>query len=163
MIQDAYLFFDWLVAAFIAIFNTIYVGFYYVFGFLGRICELLVAPLAAGGERVVAVMGWLFQSGISLVGVEVFRQLGIFFEHLMTWGWHQFGRLLGITLLWLDDFLPPTVTFDLAFLSLVVAYIKAATSWFNVGAFIATVTVGYTTIWTIALAKIVWRTIPTIG
>lgn len=163
MQSDAFPFFQWIEQSLVGIFNTIYVGFLYIFGFLARICEILLLPFQAAAERSVALLGWFFSDGFELVATRVFQTLGDFFYTLTGWGWDQFARVIGLVLLWLDDTLPDALSLDITGLLLTVAYIKAATSWFNVGLFFTTIGAGLTMIWGIALAKIIWRSIPTIG
>lgn len=163
MQSDAFPFFQWIEHALTSIFNTLYIGLLYLFGFLARICEILLLPFELAAERSVALLGWLFSDGFQLVAAQFFAVLARLVFFVTGWGWEQFARALGLVLLWLDDTLPDSLSLDITGLLLVTAYVKAATSWFNVGLFFTTIGAGLTMIWGIALAKIVWRSIPTIG
>lgn len=163
MTQDAFPFFNWFAQAFDFFFDMVYAGFSLVLMFLGRICELLVYPFVGAGERFIDATGWIFGTALPTLLGQTMQPLLAFVKQLAEWAWGQFGDVLGSLLLWLDGILPPSLMLDASGLMLVVAYIKAATSWFNAGLFLGTVAVGLTTNWTIAIAKIIWRSIPTIG
>jgi hypothetical protein len=160
---EAFPFFTWMHYAFTFLFQMLEGAFTILFLFLGRIAELLVLPFTVAVDRSISAVNWLIEIGWPVIMGTAASGITGHITALLDWAWGQFTDFFGTILLWLDGALPATLTLDISGLVITVSYIKAATSWFNVGLFVTTVTLGYSTIWTIALAKIIWRSIPTIG